>query len=164
MLLIPFTVNSSCVNFMQCVCTRHTSVGHSLSLCILWNFGLNNWIQKESSPAMTWTSGNINARNNSRPLAIFQTISGFGRPKFILISQISCTFLMGQQSVTYKISYLQKKGQLVSDACFWHCNMQSILPEWSLIAWGVDTYRHTNTHVVNKSTSRNQITLLLLLL
>ena len=38
------------------------------------------------------------ARNNSRPLAIFQPTSAFGRPKSILISHISHTFSMGQQS------------------------------------------------------------------
>ena len=37
------------------------------------------------------------ARNNSRPLA------AFGQPKSVLVGQISCTFSMGQQSVTYKI-------------------------------------------------------------
>ena len=41
-------------------------------------------------------------------LVIFQPISAFaiGQPKSILVGQISCTFSMGQQSVTYKISYL----------------------------------------------------------
>ena len=38
------------------------------------------------------------ARNNSRPLAIFQPISAFGRPKSVLIGHISHTFSMGQQS------------------------------------------------------------------
>ena len=45
------------------------------------------------------------ARNNSQPLAIFQPISAFGQPKSILVSQISS---VGQQTVTYKISYFQK--------------------------------------------------------
>ena len=48
------------------------------------------------------------ARNNSGSLAIFQTISALGRLKSILVSQISCTFSVGQQSITYEISYLQK--------------------------------------------------------
>ena len=47
-------------------------------------------------------------RNNSQPLAIFRPISAIGRPKSTSVGQISCTLSMGQQSVTYKISYLQK--------------------------------------------------------
>ena len=43
------------------------------------------------------------ARNNSQPLAIFRPFSAFGRPKSILVSQISCTFSMGTA-----ISYLKK--------------------------------------------------------
>ena len=39
-------------------------------------------------------------------LVIFRPISAFGQSKSILVGQISCTFSMGQQSVTYKISYL----------------------------------------------------------
>ena len=49
------------------------------------------------------------ARNNSWPLAIFQPILAFGRSKS---DQISCTFSMGQQSVTYKISHFQKTAGL----------------------------------------------------
>ena len=52
---------------------------------------------------------NTSARNNSWPLAIFQPISTFGRPKSILVGQFYCTFSMGWQSITYKMSYLQKK-------------------------------------------------------
>ena len=35
-----------------------------------------------------------------------------------LVSQISCTFSMGRQSVTYKISYFQKNGRPTSDPLF----------------------------------------------
>ena len=50
--------------------------------------------------------------------AIFRPISAFGRPKSILIYHISCTFSMGQQSVTCIISYFQKNGQPISDPYF----------------------------------------------
>ena len=53
-----------------------------------------------------------------KPLAIFQPISAFSRPKSILIGQISHMLSMGQQSVAYKISYLQKNGQPISDSYF----------------------------------------------
>ena len=36
------------------------------------------------------------ASNNSQPLAIFQPLLAFSQPKYILIDQISCTFLMEQ--------------------------------------------------------------------
>ena len=42
------------------------------------------------------------ARNNRRPLAIFQPISTFGRPKSILVGHIYCTFSMGWKLITYK--------------------------------------------------------------
>jgi len=63
----------------------------------------------------------FSARNNSWPLAIFQSISTFGQPKSILVGQFYCTFSMGWQSITYKMSYLQKNGQPVSDRyCIYH--------------------------------------------
>jgi len=65
------------------------------------------------------------ARNNDWPLAIFQPISTFGQPKSILVSQFYCTFSMGWQSITYKISCLQKNGQPISDPYFYHCMGQS---------------------------------------
>ena len=46
--------------------------------------------------------------NSWWPLAIFQPISAFGRPKSILVGHISCTFSMEQLIITNKISYLQK--------------------------------------------------------
>ena len=42
-------------------------------------------------------------------LAIFRPITAFGQPKSILVSQIYCTFSMERQSVTNKMSYLQRK-------------------------------------------------------
>jgi len=61
--------------------------------------------------AMAAIKGTVfSARNNSWPLAIFQPISTFGLPKSSLVSQSYCTFLMGWQSITYKMSYLQKNG------------------------------------------------------
>ena len=54
-----------------------------------------------------YKTNECSARNNSQP-AIFQPISAFSQPKSILIGQISYTFSMGQQSITYKISSLQK--------------------------------------------------------
>ena len=53
------------------------------------------------------------ARNNSWPLAIFQPISIYGRRRSILFGQIQCTFAMGQQSTTFKISYAQKLANKV---------------------------------------------------
>ena len=53
------------------------------------------------------------ARNSSWPLAVFQPISTFGRPKSILVSQIYCTFSMGWQSITYKMYY-------ILNPCFYH--------------------------------------------
>ena len=47
--------------------------------------------------------------NSWWPLAIFQPISAFGRPKSILVSHISCKFSMEQQIISNKISYLQKQ-------------------------------------------------------
>ena len=38
------------------------------------------------------SSRSCSARNNSRPFAIFQPISAFGQPKFVLVSHISCIF------------------------------------------------------------------------
>ena len=58
----------------------------------------------------------ISARNNNWPLAIFQPISTMGRPKFILVGQFYCTFSMGRQLITYKISCLQKHGRSISDS------------------------------------------------
>ena len=60
------------------------------------------------------------ARNNSWPLAIFQPISTFGRPKSVLVDQIYCTFSMGRPSITYKMSHLQKNSQPISDSYFYH--------------------------------------------
>ena len=123
---------------MQCVCTGIWALD-TLSLFILWTFGLNNWIQKESSPAVTWTSGNINARNNSRPLAIFQPISGFGWPKSILVSQISFTFSMGQQS-----EYPVFKKQPASFWCLFLAFQYAVFFTWVVI----DSLRsgHIQTH------------------
>ena len=67
------------------------------------NHGLN--ISYYPNNTNSWK---FSARNNSRPLAIFRPISAFGRPKSILVGQISHTFWMGQQSIAHKISYLQK--------------------------------------------------------
>ena len=50
---------------------------------------------------------NYSARNNSWPLAIFWPISIFSQSKSILVQQIYCTSSMAQQSLTYKMSYLQ---------------------------------------------------------
>ena len=50
-------------------------------------------------------------------MAIFQAISAFGLTKSILVGQISNTFSMEQQTVTYKISYLQKIDLPISDPC-----------------------------------------------
>ena len=61
------------------------------------------------------------ARNSSWPLAIFRPISPFGRPKSILVSQIYCTFSMGQQSITYKMSDFQENGRPIFDPYFYHC-------------------------------------------
>ena len=38
------------------------------------------------------------------------TFSAFGRPKSILVGQIYCTLLTGQQSKTYKMSNFQENG------------------------------------------------------
>ena len=66
-------------------------------------------------------------RNNSWPSAILQPISAFCWPKSILVGQISCTFSMGQQSVTYKISYLQKTANqfliLISSTSIGFCQI-----------------------------------------
>ena len=50
-----------------------------------------------------------NARNNSWPLAIFWPISAFGRPKSILVSQISCILSMGTAISNLKNIHFQKK-------------------------------------------------------
>jgi len=63
----------------------------------------------------------ISARNNSWPLAIFQPISTFGRPKSILVGQFYCTISIGWQSITYKMSYFQKNSRPISDPYFYHC-------------------------------------------
>ena len=41
--------------------------------------------------------------------------------KFILVGQIYCTFSMGQQSKTYKMSDFQENGRPISDPYFYHC-------------------------------------------
>ena len=61
--------------------------------------------KKYLSTSASWNS----ARNSSQPLAIFQPISVFGQPKFILVGQISCTFSMGMAISYLKIPYFQKK-------------------------------------------------------
>ena len=48
------------------------------------------------------------AKSNSRPLANLWPILTFGRTKSILVGKIYCAFSMGQQSITYKMSYYQK--------------------------------------------------------
>ena len=53
--------------------------------------------------------GVYSARNNSRPLAIFQPISAFGRPKSILAGQISCTFSMGTGFINLKYPIFKKR-------------------------------------------------------
>ena len=59
-----------------------------------------------------------NVKNNSQPLADFRPISAFSQSKSILVGHISCTFSMGQQSVTCKISYFQKNSRPISDPDF----------------------------------------------
>ena len=72
----------------------------------------------------------INGRNNSWPLAIFQPISAFAQPKSVLVGQTSHTFSMGQQSVTYKISCLQKTANwfLILISSIGHVNLFRIKP------------------------------------
>ena len=59
----------------------------------------------------------FSAKNNSQILAIFWPISAFAQPKFIFVGQIYCTFSMEWQSITYKMSYLQKT-KLPTHFCF----------------------------------------------
>ena len=60
----------------------------------------------------------FSARNNSRPLAIFQPFSAFGWPKSILVSQISCTFSMGTAFSYLKNIHFQKNSRPISDPYF----------------------------------------------
>ena len=82
-----------CVRVRACVCARtHISQHMKMQDYILC---IENCV--------------ISTRNGSWPLAIFQSISTFGQPKSILIGQIYYTFVMRQQSITYKMSDLQNK-------------------------------------------------------
>ena len=66
-----------------------------------------NYFQFSNPPMLMhfiwWCGCNCSSRNNSRPLTIFWPTSAFG-----LVGQTSYTFSMRQQSVTYKLSHLQK--------------------------------------------------------
>jgi len=53
----------------------------------------------------------------------FQPISTFSQPKSILVGQFYYTFSIRWQSITYKMSYLQKNGLPISDPYFYHCNI-----------------------------------------
>ena len=64
-------------------------------------------------------SSDFHARNSSWPLAIFQPVSTFGRPKSILVGQIYCTVSTGQLSITYKMSGFQKNSRPISDSYFY---------------------------------------------
>ena len=77
------------------------------------------------------------ARNNSRPLAIFQPISAFGRPKSILVSQISCTFSM-RTAISNLINILfSKNGRPIANPYFQHCIHVSMHLKEQL-AWVID--------------------------
>ena len=85
------------------------------------------------------------AISNSQPLAIFWPISAFGRPKSILVSQISCTFLMRQQSVTYKISYYTKRP-----TNFWSLFLAliSVHKQWLRVASLCEINIHNVTYLI----------------
>jgi len=91
----------------------------------LWvcTYMCDQFCENQSCPHELCIPVTFSTRNNSWPLAILWTISTFGWPKSILVGQFYCTFSMGWQLITYKMSYLQKNGWPISDPYFYHCTL-----------------------------------------
>ena len=87
-------------------------------------------------------------RNSSWPLAIFQPISIFGRPKSILLGQIYCIFLMIWQSMTKNV-WSSKNSKPISDLYFYHCHGDAYYIRMRWTYTYVDIHIHTHTHTSN---------------